>query len=74
MMHRVRGFFPFARINGLIPADPAVYARLPKVRWDEYRTQWPSLRHAAITNALDAGVRLRDAHGVHFLTAYVAGV
>jgi integrase/recombinase XerD len=57
-----------------------------------------SLRHAAITNALDAGVPLRDAqilaphadprttehydrargnldrYGVHFLTAYVAGV
>jgi integrase len=57
-----------------------------------------SLRHAAITNALDAGVPLRDAqslarhadprttelydrargnldrHGVHYLTAYVAGV
>jgi integrase/recombinase XerD len=57
-----------------------------------------SLRHAAITNALDAGVPLPDAqilarhadprttercdrargnldrHGVHFLTAYVAGV
>ena len=57
-----------------------------------------SLRHAAITNALPAGVPLRDAqilarhadprttqhndrargnldhHGVHFLTAYVAGV
>jgi site-specific recombinase XerD len=57
-----------------------------------------SLRHAAITNILDAGVPLRDAqilarhadprttehydracgnldrHGVHFLTAYVAGV
>lgn len=56
-----------------------------------------SLRHAAITNALDAGVPLRDAqilarhadprttehydrnrhsldrHGVHILTAYVAG-
>ena len=57
-----------------------------------------SLRHAAITNALGAGVPLRDVqilacyaeprtiepyerargsldrHGVHFLTAYVAGV
>ena len=57
-----------------------------------------SLRHAAITNALDAGVPHRhaqilarhadprttehydrargnlDRHGVHFLTAYVAGV
>jgi integrase len=60
--------------------------------------QPPSLRHAAITDALGAGVPLRDAqilarhvdpgttehydrargnfdrHGVHFLTAYVAGV
>jgi len=58
----------------------------------------PSPRHTAITNALDAGVPLRDAqilarhadprttehydrargnldrHGVHFLTAFVAGV
>lgn len=38
-----------------------------------------SPRHTAITNALDAGVPLRDAqildrHGVHFLTAYVARV
>ncbi len=43
-------------------------------------THQPALAaHAAITNALDAGVPLRDAqilarHGVHFLTAYVAGV
>ncbi len=202
MMHGVRGFFRFAHIDGLIPADPAVYARLPKVHRDESRTQGldrlelirflqvaqtisvhhgalayllginalraseaaavriedyaetprghrvlhlvgmgnkpatmpltvpvlrvleacrgnrtegplvlrpvsgkpidrrdayrmvariakaagiprhispHSLRHAAITNALDAGVPLRDAqildrHGVHFLTAYVAGV
>jgi integrase/recombinase XerD len=28
MMHGVRGFFRFAHIDGLIPADPAVYARL----------------------------------------------
>ncbi|MDQ3029286.1 MAG: site-specific integrase [Actinomycetota bacterium] len=42
MMHGVRGFFRFAHIDGLIAADPAVYAR--------------------------------DRHGVHFLTAYVAGV
>ena len=46
MMHGVRGFFRFAHIDGLIAADPAVYVRLPKV-------------HAAITNALDAGVRWR---------------
>lgn len=38
MMHGVRGFFRFAHIDGLIPADPAVYARLPKVHTDESRT------------------------------------
>ena len=35
----VRGFFRFAHIDGLISADPAVYARLPKVQHDESRTQ-----------------------------------
>ena len=39
MMHGVRGFFRFAHIDGLITADPAVYARLPKVHADETRTQ-----------------------------------
>ena len=39
MMHAVRGFFRFAHIDGLVPADPAVYARLPKVNRDETRTQ-----------------------------------
>ncbi|QKE85734.1 tyrosine-type recombinase/integrase [Arthrobacter sp. NEB 688] len=39
MMHGVRGFFRFAQIDGLVPADPAVYARLPKVHRDESRTQ-----------------------------------
>jgi integrase/recombinase XerD len=39
MMHGVRGFFRFAHIDGLVPADPAVYARLPKVHRDESRTQ-----------------------------------
>src|SRR6478735_2630275 len=29
MMHAVRGYFRFAHIDGLIAADPAVYARLP---------------------------------------------
>ena len=31
MMHAVRGYFRFAHIDGLVPADPAVYARLPKI-------------------------------------------
>ena len=39
MMHGVRGFFRFAHFDGLITADPAVYARLPKVQRDESRTQ-----------------------------------
>ncbi|MQW78187.1 tyrosine-type recombinase/integrase [Nocardioides sp. dk4132] len=39
MMHGVHGFFRFAHIDGLITADPAVYARLPKVQHDESRTQ-----------------------------------
>jgi hypothetical protein len=39
MMHGVRGFFRFAHIDGLIAADPAVYARLPKVHRDDSRTQ-----------------------------------
>jgi integrase/recombinase XerD len=38
-MHAVRGFFRFAHIDGLIPGDPAVYARLPKIHSDESRTQ-----------------------------------
>jgi integrase/recombinase XerD len=41
VMHGVRGLFRFAHIDGLIPADPAVYARLPKVHSDESRTQGP---------------------------------
>ena len=39
MMHGIRGFFRFAHIDGLIPANPAVYARLPKVHQDETRAQ-----------------------------------
>lgn len=35
----MRGFFRYAHIDGLIPADPAVYARLPRVHRDETRTQ-----------------------------------
>ena len=39
MMYAVRGFFRFAHIDGQIAADPAVYARLPKIHDDESRTQ-----------------------------------
>ncbi|ANS78064.1 hypothetical protein SGUI_0668 [Serinicoccus hydrothermalis] len=39
MMHAFRGYFRFAHIDGTIPADPAVYAQLPKVHRDESRTR-----------------------------------
>jgi site-specific recombinase XerD len=39
MVHRVRGYFRFAHIDGPIAADPTVYARLPRVQRDKSRTQ-----------------------------------
>ena len=39
MMHGLRGYFRYAHIDGLIPSDPAVYARLPRIHTDESRTQ-----------------------------------
>jgi integrase/recombinase XerD len=78
--------------------DYRMVLRIAKVAGIPRHISPHSLRHAAITNALDAGVPLRDAqilarhadprttqhydrargnldrHGVHFLTAYVAGV
>jgi integrase len=80
------------------PIDRRDVARIAKAAGIPRHISPHSLRHAAITNALDAGVPLRDAqilarhadprttehydrargnldrHGVHFLTAYVAGV
>ena len=41
MMYAVRGYFRCAHIDGTITADPAVYARLPKIHRDESRTQGP---------------------------------
>jgi integrase/recombinase XerD len=38
---RHAGFFRFAHIDGLIPADPAVHSRPPKIHRDESRTQGP---------------------------------
>jgi integrase/recombinase XerD len=35
MMDGVQGFFRFAHIDGLVAANPAVYARLPKIHADE---------------------------------------
>ncbi len=39
MMHAERGYFGFTHIDGLIAANPVVYARLPKIHRDESRTQ-----------------------------------
>lgn len=91
-----------AFLLGIIPIDRRdayrMVARIAKAAGIPRHISPHSLRHAAITNALDAGVPLRDAqilarhadppttehydrargnldrHGVHFLTAYVAGV
>ena len=82
MMHGVRGFFRFAHIDGLITADSAVYARLPKVHADETRTQGlDRLRvlEACRSQRTQGPLVLRptsgkpfDRRGAHFLTAYVA--
>lgn len=39
MMHAVRGYVRFVRIDAPIGSDPAMYARLPKVHRDESRTR-----------------------------------
>lgn len=42
MMHGVRDYFCFAHIDGLITADPAVDARLPKIHRDERSRTTPT--------------------------------
>ena len=39
LMHAVRGVLPVRPVDRPISADPAVFARLPKVQRDESRTQ-----------------------------------
>jgi integrase len=89
---------PPGRLDSVALVSTDAPSKPPKVARISRRISPHSLRHAAITNALDAGVPLRDAqilarhadprttehydrargnldrHGVHFLTAYVAGV
>ena len=90
MMHGVRGFVRFAHLDGLIPNYPAGYARLPRIHQDESRTQGLDrlelirflqvaqilARHAdpRTTEHYDRARGNLDRHGVHFVTAYVAGV
>src|SRR4029078_8869472 len=61
MMNGVRGFFRFAHIDGLIPADPAVYARLPKVQRDESRTQ--GLDRLEVMRVLQGAAAINGPHG-----------
>jgi site-specific recombinase XerD len=69
MMHGVRGFFRFAHIDGTIAADPAVYARLPKVHRDESRTQ--GLDRLELIRFLQVAQTLTVHHGA---LAYLLGI
>ena len=69
MLCSVRGFFKFAHIDGLIPADPAVYARLPKVQRDESRTQ--GLDRLELIRFLQVAQTITVHHGA---LAYLLGI
>lgn len=69
MMHGVRGYFRFAHIDGLISADPAVYARLPKVHRDESRTH--GLDRLELIRFLQVAQTLTVHHGA---LAYLLGI
>src|SRR6188472_4252279 len=69
MMHGVRGFFRFAHIDGLIAADPAVYARLPKIHQDETRTQ--GLDRLELIRFLQVAQTITVHHGA---LAYLLGI
>src|SRR5665648_389692 len=68
-MHAVRGFFRFAHIDGLIPSDPAVYARLPKIHRDESRTQ--GLDRLELIRFLQVAQTITVHHGA---LAYLLGI
>ena len=69
MMHALRGYFRFAHIDGLVPSDPAVYARLPKVNRDESRTQ--GLDRLELIRFLQVAQTLTVHHGA---LAYLMGI
>ena len=69
MMHAVRGHFRFAHIDGLITADPAVYARLPKIHRDESRTQ--GLDRLELIRFLQIAQTITVHHGA---LAYLLGI
>jgi integrase/recombinase XerD len=69
MLCSVRGYFKFAHIDGLIPSDPAVYARLPKVQRDESRTQ--GLDRLELIRFLQVAQTISVHHGA---LAYLLGI
>ena len=69
MMHAVRGYFRFAHIDGVITADPAVYARLPKIHADESRTQ--GLDRLELIRFLQVAQTISVHHGA---LAYLLGI
>jgi len=69
MMHAVRGYFRFAHIDGIIPADPAVHARLPRVHRDESRTQ--GLDRLELIRFLQVAQNISVHHGA---LAYLLGI
>lgn len=69
MMHAVRGYFRFAHIDGNITADPAVYARLPKIHRDESRTQ--GLDRRELIRFLQVAQTITVHHGA---LAYLLGI
>jgi site-specific recombinase XerD len=69
MMHAVRGFFRLAHIDGLVVADPAVYARLPKIHGDESRTQ--GLDRLELIRFLQIAQTISVHHGA---LAYLLGI
>jgi integrase/recombinase XerD len=68
-MHAVRGYFRFAHIDGVIAADPAVYARLPKIHSDESRTQ--GLDRLELIRFLQVAQAITVHHGA---LAYLLGI
>lgn len=68
-MHAVRGFFRFAHIDGLIPSDPAVYARRPKIHHDGSRTQ--GLDRLELIRFLQVAQTITVHHGA---LAYLLGI
>jgi hypothetical protein len=69
MTHAVRGFFRFAHIDGRSPADPTVYARVPKIYTDESRTQ--GLDRLELIRFLQVAQTLTVHHGA---LAYLLGI